>query len=193
MKRKLAFALCTALALQLDFGSMVSALAQEQANPAGNAGQTETMIDTRPVMHPGGTKFGAYDPHGDFGAQGDVTTDAQLINFLGDGVGTNENGTPHQGILDMAANLGLPATQAGLGGDAAWIKAQLEAGKKVIVNGNFGLGGHYVTVTGVDPNGNFLVNDPYEGPRVITPAEMEAYQNANTHEGQIIGTAFAIG
>lgn len=120
-------------------------------------------------------------------------TDAQLINFLGDGVGTNANGTPHQGILDMAANLGLPATQAGLGGDAAWIKAQLEAGKKVIVNGNFGLGGHYVTVTGVDANGNFLVNDPYEGPRVITPAEMEGYQNANTHEGQVIGTAFAIG
>ncbi|WP_429812957.1 glycoside hydrolase family 26 protein [Ensifer sp. B1-9] len=79
MKRKLAFALCTALALQLDFGSMVSALAQEQANPAGNAGQTETMFDKRPVMHPGGTKFGAYDPHGDFGAQGDVTTEALFL------------------------------------------------------------------------------------------------------------------
>lgn len=79
MKRKLAFALCTALALQLDFGSLVSALAQEQANPAGNAGQTETMIDKRPVMHPGGTKFGAYDPHGDFGAQSDVTTEALFL------------------------------------------------------------------------------------------------------------------
>lgn len=121
-------------------------------------------------------------------------TDAQLINFLGDGVGTNENGTPHQGILDMAANMGLPATQAGLGGDAAWIKSQLEAGKLVVVNGNFGIGGHYVVVTGMDENGNFLVNDPYEGPRVITPAEMEGYQNANTDgNGNIIGTAFAIG
>ncbi len=79
MKRKLAFALSTALALQLDFGSLVSALAQEQANPAGNAGQTETMIDKRPIMHPGGTKFGAYDPHGDFGAQSDVTTEALFL------------------------------------------------------------------------------------------------------------------
>lgn len=78
MKRKLAFALCTALALQLDLSaSLVSALAQEQANPATSAEQT--MSDKRPVIHPGGTKFGAYDPHGDFGAQNDVSTEALFL------------------------------------------------------------------------------------------------------------------
>lgn len=121
-------------------------------------------------------------------------TDAQLINFLGDGVGTDGNGTNHNGIIGMANNLGLPVTQAGLGGDADFIRSQLEAGKLVVVNGNFGLGGHYVTVTGIDANGNFLVNDPYEGPRVITPSEMEGYQNANRQpDGTITGSAWAIG
>ena len=78
MKRKLAFALCTALALNLgsDAGH-VSALAQEKADLAanGNAGQTQTMADKRPVFHPGGTRLGAYDPHGDFGDQTDVSTE----------------------------------------------------------------------------------------------------------------------
>ncbi len=78
MKRKLAFALCTALALHLGSGAgLVSALAQEKADLAanGSAGQTQTMADKRPVIHPGGTRFGAYDPHGDFGGQTDVSTE----------------------------------------------------------------------------------------------------------------------
>lgn len=31
--------------------------------------------DKRPVVHPSGSKFGCYDPHGDFSAQGNVSTE----------------------------------------------------------------------------------------------------------------------
>ncbi|WP_312367633.1 glycosyl hydrolase [Ensifer sp.] len=78
MKRKLAFALCTALALHLGTGAApVSALAQEKADLVTNAkaGQEQTLADKRPVIHPGGPRFGAYDPHGDFGDQTDVATE----------------------------------------------------------------------------------------------------------------------
>lgn len=125
---------------------------------------------------------------------GEGMTDAQLINHLGAAGGTTEMGTNHNGIHAIANFMGLPVQQAGLGGDAGFIQSQLEAGKVVVVNGNFGYGGHYVVVTGMDASGNFLVNDPYEGPRVITPAQMEGYQNANVQpDGTITGSAWAIG
>src|SRR5689334_11571075 len=39
-----------------------------------NAG-AKTITDKRPAIHADGIKFGAYDPHGDFGAQQSVTTE----------------------------------------------------------------------------------------------------------------------
>lgn len=33
------------------------------------------ITDKRPIVHPGQVRFGAYDPHGDFSAQKDVTTE----------------------------------------------------------------------------------------------------------------------
>ncbi|MBB3561814.1 beta-mannanase [Rhizobium sp. BK512] len=35
----------------------------------------KTIRDKRPAIHADGIKFGAYDPHGDFGAQQSVTTE----------------------------------------------------------------------------------------------------------------------
>ncbi|MDV4161711.1 MULTISPECIES: glycoside hydrolase family 26 protein [Rhizobium] len=45
-------------------------------NPAA---AVQTIIDKRPVLHADGIKFGAYDPHGDFGAQANVATEALFL------------------------------------------------------------------------------------------------------------------
>ncbi len=47
--------------------------AQNAIAPVNTAAQT--IADKRPVIHAGGIRFGAYDPHGDFGAQQNVTTE----------------------------------------------------------------------------------------------------------------------
>lgn len=39
----------------------------------------QAIIDKRPVVHADGIKFGAYDPHGDFGAQANVATEALFL------------------------------------------------------------------------------------------------------------------
>ncbi|MGO7793383.1 glycosyl hydrolase family 5, partial [Rhizobium ruizarguesonis] len=41
-------------------------------NPAA---AVQEIIDKRPVVHAEGIKLGAYDPHGDFGAQANVATE----------------------------------------------------------------------------------------------------------------------
>ena len=38
-----------------------------------------TLTDKRPVLHPNATKFGAYDPYGDFGTQTGVETEALFL------------------------------------------------------------------------------------------------------------------
>jgi endoglucanase len=37
------------------------------------------MQDKRPIVHPDATKFGAYDPHGDFSTQGDLATEGLFL------------------------------------------------------------------------------------------------------------------
>jgi endoglucanase len=46
---------------------------------AQDAGTTATVADKRPVLHANATKFGAYDPYGDFGAQNGVETEALFL------------------------------------------------------------------------------------------------------------------
>jgi endoglucanase len=46
----------------------------QNATAVMNAG-AQTITDKRPTIHADGIKFGAYDPHGDFGAQQSVTTE----------------------------------------------------------------------------------------------------------------------
>ncbi|MBB3407844.1 endoglucanase [Rhizobium sp. BK316] len=48
--------------------------AAQNAAAVLNAG-AQTITDKRPAIHADGIKFGAYDPHGDFGAQQSVTTE----------------------------------------------------------------------------------------------------------------------
>lgn len=68
----------TAGAILIFFGTADTAR-QAHAQDATTAAPVETasltVTDKRPTIHPGQVKFGAYDPHGDFGEQKDVTTE----------------------------------------------------------------------------------------------------------------------
>lgn len=46
---------------------------------AQDAGTNTTATDKRPILHENATKFGAYDPYGDFGAQTGVATEALFL------------------------------------------------------------------------------------------------------------------
>jgi endoglucanase len=46
---------------------------------AEDAGIKAAVIDKRPIVHPNATKFGAYDPYGDFSAQSSVETEALFL------------------------------------------------------------------------------------------------------------------
>lgn len=46
---------------------------------AQDAGTNTTATDKRPILHANATKFGAYDPYGDFGAQNGVETEALFL------------------------------------------------------------------------------------------------------------------
>ncbi|MFT2213015.1 glycoside hydrolase family 26 protein [Rhizobium giardinii] len=46
---------------------------------AGDTGVEAVVADKRPILHPNATKFGAYDPYGDFSTQSGVETEALFL------------------------------------------------------------------------------------------------------------------
>lgn len=134
------------------------------------------------------------------GGQG--LTDAQLIMDLGHLGGTTADGTGVAAIATMAEAKGLTA-ETRYGADSDWISRQLDQGKMVVANGDYyamaphvngaKTSGHYLTVTGKDADGNFLVNDPGDypngAPKVVTPAALQTF--LASREGG--GNATAIG
>jgi hypothetical protein len=96
-------------------------------------------------------------------------SDAALIEKL-DGLddGVTNHATAPAGILRMTAALRL-RTRVLEGFDGAWLRAALRRGGLVVALGRprflppseAHTGGHYVSITGVTPKGNFIVNDPY--------------------------------
>lgn len=128
--------------------------------------------------------------------KGEGLTDAQLINKLGAAGGTTAAGTGVNGISVMARSLGLGAEQRGPGANVDWIAEQIKAGKMVVANGDYhamaphanpakvGTGGHYVSVVGMDANGNFLVNDPADQKvGAVSPADLARFISANANGG----------
>ncbi|MCP3138342.1 C39 family peptidase [Pyxidicoccus xibeiensis] len=132
---------------------------------------------------------------------GSEMTDAELITHLNEVDGKMTGGTDVEAIGKMAEKMGLESEQRGPRADVDWIADQLKQGKLVVANGdvhslgpnkdpNVKPSGHYVVVTGMDEQGNFLVKDPAQ-PEVNTvpPEELETFINKNPNGGY----QFAIG
>ena len=77
------------------------------------------------------------------------------------------------------------------------MKAQLGAGKAVVANGNMYAmaphqnpeksSGHYVLVTGMDKQGNFLVQDPADrNVHSVTPANLQEFFRTHAWGGGAI-------
>jgi hypothetical protein len=128
---------------------------------------------------------------------GEGMTDAQLIMHLGQMGGTTGDGTGVNGIAAMAQGIGKTAETRGPGANVEWIRSQLESGKMVVANGDYyamgdhnrakvGQGGHYVAVVGLDSDGKFLVNDPYDSaisPRAFSASELATFISSNSNGG----------
>jgi hypothetical protein len=97
------------------------------------------------------------------------SSDATLIESL-DRIddGQVNRATSSAGIVRMAAALRLTAV-VHRGFDGAWVRRVLRRGGLVVALGRprflpqteAHTGGHYVTIVGVSPKGEFIVNDPY--------------------------------
>ena len=123
-------------------------------------------------------------------------TDAQLITFLGQAGDTNAEGTSVAGIVAMAQAMGSFA-QMKAGSDVSWVAEQLQAGKKVVANGDYyampphqdesRTSGHYLDVVGMDKTGNFLVQDPADGnAKTLTPEQLQHFMSSNTNGGYAV-------
>ncbi|MFP2905629.1 glucosaminidase domain-containing protein [Pyxidicoccus sp. 3LFB2] len=128
---------------------------------------------------------------------GEGMSDGAFINQLANSIGMGAEGTGYDGIESMAAQLGL-RTETNPGTDVGWIRSQLEAGNLVAVNGNRSVtaaneqppfasgsaaGGHWIAVTGMTPEGNFIVKDPSTTCKELTPAELERFLAEHQYGG----------
>ncbi|WP_228556990.1 C39 family peptidase, partial [Myxococcus sp. AB025B] len=123
-------------------------------------------------------------------------SDGAFINQLANSIGMGAEGTGYVGIEQMATNMGL-TSETHAGSDVSWIQQQLAAGNLVAVNGessvmlaneqppyasgNFS-GGHWIAVTGMTPEGNFIVHDPSSTCRELTPEQLSRFL-AEHHAG----------
>lgn len=78
MTHRLARTVAGGLLLLMPVAPVITGAAPSPAY-AENAGITEAVLDKRPILHPNATKFGAYDPYGDFSAQNGVQTEALFL------------------------------------------------------------------------------------------------------------------
>lgn len=59
---------------------LIPAISMTAITALSPASAEDTAIhDKRPIIHPNQVKFGAYDPHGDFGTQNDVSTEGLFL------------------------------------------------------------------------------------------------------------------
>jgi hypothetical protein len=123
-------------------------------------------------------------------------TDAQLIEDLGKVAGTTDQGTTGNGMIAMYEHMGLD-TKAAKGADLAFMQSELQAGHHVNALGDYyevpthqdpaKTSGHYLDVTGMDKDGNFLVNDPADTTmKSMTAAEMSNFIGSAPNGGFVL-------
>jgi endoglucanase len=78
MIHRLVRALAGSTLLLVPLGSMLAGAAIWPAY-AEDTTNSPTTSDKRPIIHPNETKFGAYDPHGDFSTQADLATEGLFL------------------------------------------------------------------------------------------------------------------
>ncbi|MBN8472121.1 C39 family peptidase [Corallococcus exiguus] len=128
---------------------------------------------------------------------GTELSDGAFINQLGQGVGITSAGVGYTDIQRMAANNGL-TSEVNPGTDVGWIEDQLASGNLVAVNGESHVmlqnesppftsgsfsGGHWIAVTGMTPEGNFIVHDPSSTVTEMTPAELQRFLGEHQYGG----------
>ncbi|WP_158626463.1 MULTISPECIES: C39 family peptidase [Corallococcus] len=124
-------------------------------------------------------------------------SDGAFINQLGQGVGITSAGVGYADIQRMASNNGL-SSEVNPGTDVGWIEQQLASGNMVAVNGESHVmlqnesppftsgsfsGGHWIAVTGMTPEGNFIVHDPSSTVTELTPAELQRFLGEHQYGG----------
>ncbi|RKG67086.1 LysM peptidoglycan-binding domain-containing protein [Corallococcus sp. CA054B] len=128
---------------------------------------------------------------------GTEMSDGAFINQLGQGVGITSAGVGYSDIQRMAANNGL-TSEVNPGTDVGWIEQQLASGNLVAVNGESNVmlqnesppftsgsfsGGHWIAVTGMTAEGNFIVHDPSSTVTELTPAELQRFLGEHQYGG----------
>jgi hypothetical protein len=128
---------------------------------------------------------------------GEGMSDGALVNELASSIGMGSEGVGYAGMQAMGEHLGL-TSEANAGSDVEWIRQQLEAGNLVAANGDRSVtleneqppyasgtagGGHWIAVTGMTPEGNFIVKDPSTTCRELTPDELSRFLAANEAHG----------
>jgi Peptidase_C39 like family len=104
----------------------------------------------------------------------------EMTDALGASPGTGVPGGVDY-VANVARNLGLQAdaSQSQSAGD---MRAELEAGRGVMVNGGLSTGGHFVYLAGIDENNNFIVCDPFRpGITRWNDGELEAFCHSGNH------------
>ena len=101
-----------------------------------------------------------------------------LVAQTGTSAGTGLPGNASL-LVNAARNNGLSA-EFSSSRSASDVRAQLEAGRGVIVNGHIGASGHFVYLAGIDDQGRYIVADPF---RPGITRWNDADLNAFTHGG----------
>lgn len=118
---------------------------------------------------------------------GEGKTDAQLIKEFMRVGGTTAAGSTPNGVANMVRQAGAQATVVTSPKDLSQLDAALAEGKMVIANGDYHatgipgrdgskMAGHFCVVTGKDAQGNYIINEPWNGKQMkFTPEAMLNY------------------
>jgi hypothetical protein len=107
-------------------------------------------------------------------------TVSEMINALHASSAEGTPGGPSY-FASVAQGLGLDA-HSSTSQNPSDMRAELEAGRGVIVNGSLGNVGHFIYLAGIADDGRFIVCDPYRpGVTRMTDAELQQFARAGSH------------